>query len=137
MFIYGCFFSQTVPAHPSGKGRLGARYVLRSNEEVVGNWDVTNWDVTNWDVTNWDVTNWDVTNWDVTKYQRKDVDRSGKNDQHVMTLSVGTNTLFRNVCHVLPTDANQQPSIPTTFNYTAARGWNLARKRFVDTELIL
>ena len=117
MFIYGCFFSQTVPAHPSGKGRLGARYVLRSNEEVVGNWDVTNWDV--------------------TKYQRKDVDRSGKNDQHVMTLSVGTNTLFRNVCHVLPTDANQQPSIPTTFNYTAARGWNLARKRFVDTELIL
>jgi len=88
-FIYGCFFSQAIPAHPSGKGRLGARYVLRSKEEGVKNWNVT-------------------------KHQRKGVGRSGRNEQHVMTLSVGKNTLFRNVGHVLPTDDNQQPSIPTT-----------------------
>jgi len=55
-----------------------------------------------------------VRNWNVTKHQRKGFGRSGQNDQHVTTRSVGTNTLFRNVGHVLPTDDNQQPSIPTT-----------------------
>jgi hypothetical protein len=59
-FICGCFCSQAVPAHPSGKGCIGARNMLRSKEEGFRNWNVI-------------------------KHQRKDVGRSGQNDQHVMT----------------------------------------------------
>ena len=55
-----------------------------------------------------------VRNWNVIMHQRKDIGLSGKDDQHVIILSVGTKMLCRNVSHVLSTDDDQQPRIPTT-----------------------